>query len=907
MEKLESLWGEEIEEEIPVKKKEKTKKALDKIAKPKKPKEAKEVIEKVIKSTKITLEEKLALIRQEVLKVLAKQVDNVIVIRTKEEYFNYLEGAVKVGEIAVDTETNNSLDPITCKLMGLCLYYPGAKQAYVPVNHRDWQTKERLDWQLTEADIREGLEYLLEKSFSRGGWIPDYEGQSYVEWYQNHIEPLSTDSSIQWIYHNGKFDYQVLKKTCNIELPITWDTLLGAKLIDENEFSAGLKQQYVSKIDPEQEKYDIEHLFQGVEYADVDPYLFALYAATDSYMTYRLYKEYQYPIFSSKEYRDVYELLTQIEVPCITVTAEMELNGIEIDQEYSKRLQNKYHNRLANLDAKLQALLTRLDGTIEIWKHSNDATKKQMKKQSDKQRANAIKSANYDDSLWKFDCGTWYKLSKSKLEQLGLDNDEVKLNPESLSSPVKLAILLYSILKAPRVNEEKPDGTGEDELKGIMKKSDNADVKELCNLMLARRELDKLLNSFIDTLPNKVNVDNRIHCHFNQYGAATGRFSCSEPNLQQIPSHNKEIRMMFRAKEGYMLLGSDFSQQEPRLLSQFSQDTNMINAYKNGKDLYATIAMGVYHNKYEDNLEFNPDGTPSADGAKRRGSCKSLLLGIMYGRGVASIAEQIKGTVEEAQQIIDNFYNSFPQVKKWIQESEEFAKKTGYVSDLWGRRRRLPDILLPQYTIRYKDKNMANGDFNPFIGCVNRTTSDKLIKEYENKLSKIKGRKQYDAIKNEALGNGIEIINNGGFISQAQRQCVNARIQGSAATMTKKAMIKIYKDKELRDLGFRLAIGVHDELIGECPEQNIDRAAELLTYDMKSCAQDKVSVPFKCDADISYNWYWNSFKSIVLKEFLDYAAEHNNNYKEAYNYIVTEHTELTAENLLDVVEGYDVN
>ena len=902
MEKLESLWGDEIEEELPVKKKEKTKKALDKIAKPKKPKEAKESVEKVIKSKSINLEDKLNLIKSEVLRVLAKQVENVTVITSREKYFEYLQGAVNSGVIAVDTETNNSLDPITCKLMGLCLYYPGAKQAYIPVNHRNYKTGERLTNQLTEQDIKDGLEFVLEKSFSRGGWIPDYDGQSYIEWYQNHIEPLSTNSSIEWVFHNGKFDYQVIKKTCGIEVPITWDTLLGAKLIDENEFSAGLKQQYISKIDPEQEKYDIEHLFEGVEYADVDAAIFSLYAATDSYMTYRLYKEYQLPIFESKDYTDVYELFREIEVPCITVTAEMELNGIEIDQEYSKRLQNKYHARLEKLDAKLINLLNKLKETIDNWKNTNDALQSQMKKQSEKQRANALKSANYDDSLWKYQDGTWYKLSKSKLEQLGEN-----LTPKELGSPVKLAIVLYSILKAPRVNDEKPDGTGEDELKAIIRKSDNNDIKELCTLMLDRRELDKLLNSFIDTLPNKVNVDNRIHCHFNQYGAATGRFSCSEPNLQQIPSHNKEIRMMFRAKEGYMLLGSDFSQQEPRLLSQFSQDTNMINAYKNGKDLYATIAMGVYHNKYEDNLEFNPDGTPSADGAKRRSSCKSLLLGIMYGRGVASIAEQIKGTVEEAQQIIDNFYNSFPQVKKWIQESEEFAKKTGYVSDLWGRRRRLPDILLPQYTIRYKDKNMANGDFNPFIGCVNRTTSDKLIKEYENKLSKIKGRKQYDAIKNEALGNGIEIINNGGFISQAQRQCVNARIQGSAATMTKKAMIKIYKDKELRDLGFRLAIGVHDELIGECPEQNIDRAAELLTYDMKSCAQDKVSVPFKCDADISYNWYWNSFKSIVLKEFLDYAAEHSNNYKEAYNYIVEEHTELTAENLLDVVEGYDIS
>ena len=326
----------------------------------------------------------------------------------------------------------------------------------------------------------------------------------------------------------------------------------------------------------------------------------------------------------------------------------------------------------------------------------------------------------------------------------------------------------------------------------------------------------------------------------------------------------------------------------------------MINAYKNGKDLYATIATGVYHNKYEDNLECYPDGTLNPEGKKRRSNCKSLLLGIMYGRGTASIAEQIKGTVEEAQEIVDNFYKSFPEVKKWIQESEEFAKKTGYVSDLWGRRRRLPDILLPQYTIRYKDKNMANGDFNPFIGCQNRTTSDKLIKEYENKLSKIKGRKQYDSIKNEALGNGIEIINNGGFISQAQRQCVNARIQGSAATMTKLAMLKLYHDKELKDLGFSLLIGVHDELIGECPEDNVDKVAELLTKDMMTVLDGVFDVPFKCDADISYNWYFNNLCAEVKKQYNDLIKKGLSE-KDAFIKVSSEHSEFLLDNIIEVI------
>ena len=333
----------------------------------------------------------------------------------------------------------------------------------------------------------------------------------------------------------------------------------------------------------------------------------------------------------------------------------------------------------------------------------------------------------------------------------------------------------------------------------------------------------------------------------------------------------------------------------------------MINAYKQGKDLYATIAMGVYHNKYEENLEFNPITQQiSAEGAARRSSVKSLLLGIMYGRGVASIAEQIHGTVEEAQNIIDNFYKSFPQVKTWMDESEESCKKNGYVEDLWGRRRRLPDILLPKFTIRYKDKNVS-GDFNPFIGCSDRVTKDKTLEKYRLACEQAKSKKQLEDLKLKALNDGIEIINNGGFISTAQRQCVNARIQGSAASMTKKAMIKIFRDKELRDLGFKLEIGVHDELIGECPLENIDRVAELLTYDMRTCAEDTVTVPFKCDPDISFNWYFNSYCASVNKEYNSMLKGDKDkgieplNEKDAFDKLKELHSELTIENLYEVV------
>ena len=856
----ESLWGEEFE--LP-QEKEKTKKVINKI---KKPKEIKVTVEKQIKSKSLSLEERLKIITENVLKILGKQKENVIIIKTKEELHNYISKCIEIGRIDIDTETNNSLDPITCKLMGPCLYAPSLKQAYVPINHRNPETKVRLEWQLTEEDVKEELQRIIDaKTFT--------------------------------VTHNGKFDYEVIKMTAyGLEIPIDWDTIIMHHLIDDNSFTYNLKNLYIKLIDPEQEKYDIEHLFEGVEYSDVDPEIFALYAATDSMMTDKLY-EYQKSILSEDDYKRVLQLGKEIEIPCVPVVAEMELNGVYLDKPYAKRLQSKYHKKLESLDGQIKEMLLGLKPQIDAWRISPEASANQKKKQSQKQYDRAKQGSGFDPEQWSYVNGEWYKVSKSKLEQL----DE-NITPETLASPVQLGIILYDILKCPIVNKEKPYATGEDELKALVQYS------PLCKLMLQRRELAKLLNAFIDSLPEQVNVDGKIHGHFNQYGAATGRFSSSDPNLQQIPSHNKEIRMLFKASPGCILVGSDYSQQEPRILAAFSKDENMINAYKHGKDLYATIAMGVYHNNYQDNLEFNPDGTPNPDGSKRRGNCKSLLLGIMYGRGVNSIAEQIHGTIQEAQAIVDNFYKSYPKVKKWIDESEEFAKAHGYVEDFWGRRRRLPDILLPKFTVRYKPgvTDPSLGDFNPFIGCKNRQTTNSLISQYTTLVNQAKSRKQIDEIKAKADKDGIEIINNGGFISAAQRQCVNARIQGSAATMTKMAMVKLHNDERLKELGFKLLIGVHDELIGECPVENVDQVAKLLTDDMKSVGEEATGIPFKCDADISYNWYWSSYKSVVLKEFLDYAKDHNNDYKEAFDYITKNHEELTSENLLDVVEGYTV-
>lgn len=495
--------------------------------------------EKMLKSKKLSLQDRLTIINEKVIKILGKQRHNTVVIRSLNDFSDYIDKAIVAGRIAVDTETNNSLDPITCKLMGLCLYVPGEKQAYIPINHINNDTGELLPNQLTERDCKTQLQRILDaKTALKGGWVPDYEGQSYAEWYSVHVGASTAADDIKIIMHNGKFDYKVIKCTCDIPVVPDWDTMLAAKVLDENEFSAGLKQQYISKIDPSQEKYSIDHLFENVEYAQVDPEIFALYAATDSMMTDKLYL-WQKPHMEEAEAENpalnIYKLFKEVEMPCLQVVAEMELAGINFDVEYADRLRIKYEAQLADIDAKIDTELARIADKIEAWKKTPDALNPARVYVADKSKMAPEKIEkmypHLDTALNKR-----YKMGKAKIDQLE--------DPISLSSPTQLAILFYDILGLSNKADDR--STGEEALTELSKKS------PIANLLLERRGVVKLLDAFINSLPKKVNPKTgKIHCSFHQYGAATGRFSSSEPNLQQVPSHAKNIRMLFTADTTY--------------------------------------------------------------------------------------------------------------------------------------------------------------------------------------------------------------------------------------------------------------------------------------------------------------------------------------------------------------------
>lgn len=467
-----SLWGEEFTVKKP-----EVKKVLAKVNNPKDPK----VIKRMAKSSALSILDQLALIRTNVEKVLGRYADTTRLITSVGELHKYVDKAIFNGEIAIDTETNNSLDPISCKIMGPCIYTPGEKSVYIPVNHVDPITHEKLDNQLTESQIKDAFSRL---------------------------------NNTKIIMHNGKFDYQVIKCTCGLELSVYWDTMIGARILDENEKSAGLKQQYRDKIDSSVEKYSIDHLFENIEYAVVDPALFALYAATDAMMTYKLYK-WQMKQFDLPGNERIKWLFHNVEMPVMKVAAEMELTGVEIDSDYAKRLSNKYHQKVDLVDKKIADQLCSIRPTIEKWRETPEAKFKPTSKKPNKNGE--------------------YTLQKSKSEQLA--------DPPQLTSPTQLAILLYDVFNTPVVDKKSPRGTGED----ILTKIDNP----LCELIIEKRGLEKLIGTYIDKLPACINpVDNRLHAHFNQLGTDTGRFSSSDPNLQNIPSKEKAIRMMFKATSG---------------------------------------------------------------------------------------------------------------------------------------------------------------------------------------------------------------------------------------------------------------------------------------------------------------------------------------------------------------------
>lgn len=732
-------------------------------------------------------------------KHLGRFVNQIEVIKDDEQLREYFDKAIEFGEIAIDTETTG-LKIMEDLILGGCFYFPGTKGIYVPIRHR---------------------------SYISGNLL---QNQVSLDCFQECLDKLSK-SDTKIIMHNAKFDIRMINSNFGITLKCYWDTMIASKLLNNIE-PASLKYQYNKKILGIDKTYDYEKLFGEVEFAKVPVKIAAVYAAADAIETYELYQ------FQKKEFEKcpkVFNVFRKIEMPLLEVICHMEDTGIQIDFEYAKELSRKYHKLLDDAEAKVQEEISVYNDKIQQYIMLNG-------------------------------------------------NSKIKL-PVNTSSPVQLAILLYDIIKVKEVDKKDPRGTGE----AILEKLDLPLTKAIIKV----RKLNKLLGTYIDKLPEVAGKDGRIRASFNQMGTDTGRLSSSDPNLQNIPAKGDgiEVRKMFVASKGKILISSDFSQQEPRWTADMCGDENMIKNYEEDKDLYATIAAMTMKMPYEKCLEFFPagtkiyclnpnekeedkrkyefadDSTPAdkiivagkknftyKQGKLLRKKFKAILLGILYGKGVKAIAEDLAITQKEAQEMFDNFFLAFPKVKKFMEDSQGMAKKYGYVETAYGRRRQIPDMQLPEYefiNVGNKPMNFDPLDFDEeFSTEIDERTKNNFIKRLKECWSYLDREK----IKAEAKSMGIEIKENTKRIADSERQCVNSRIQGTAGDQAKLSMIGVYNNKELREMGFELLLPVHDELVGECPIEYADKCGEILSKIMREASSDTCSVPMKCDVKTFERW-----------------------------------------------------
>ena len=710
------------------------------------------------------------LIRERVTNNLGEYQNDYIILRDDQEVIDYFDKIIKSGICAIDTETTG-LNIFEDKIVGICLYVEGEKASYIPLNHISSIYGTRIENQASLDLVKEQMKRCI-------------------------------DNKIKFIYHNGKFDLNILQTFLGYPMNCPyWDTLVASYLITNDENQRSLKDQYSKYCSHLENKEKIEtlshfnDLFEGLRFDYVPIESGYIYAARDAFMTYKLY-EHQKEFFDKPENADVFKLFIETEVPLIEVTAAMTRTGVAIDMDLANKLKEEY--------------------TEKIEKLTNDV---------------------YEQ----------IDLYKDEIIKYRMIHYNTKLqDPINFNSNDQLAILLYDIIGAINTDKEKPRGVGEDALKKI-------DLP-LTNAILEYRSVNKLLSTYIEAIPKKIEpYDGRLHAQFNQNGADTGRFSSSDPNLQNIPT-SAGIRCMFKASEGMYMVGADFSQQEPRILAHLCGDENMINAYKTGKDLYSTMASLAFKVPYEDCREFREDGSVNKEGKKRRSHIKGIVLGLMYGRGDASVAENLGITIDEAKNLSNSLFEAFPKMKEYIEASKVKAKEIGYTTTLWGRRRYLKHIQKDKYEFKYGINRPTN--FDPLFDSNDDIDNEvpKNIKDYyteQMEKTNFVGRRK---IEQEALKEGIIITDNSGYLAESERQVVNGIVQGSAADMTKRAMVALYNNQELKDLGFRLLMSVHDENIGECPRENIKKVRELLNNIMIR-ANDRCSVPMKCDAEVSEFWY----------------------------------------------------
>lgn len=578
----------------------------------------------------------------------------------------FIQNLMKQNSVCFDTETTG-LDPLTAELVGIAFSWEAAKGFYIPF-----------------PENRE-------------------EAQTIIE----QLRPFFEAGDIEKIGQNLKYDIKVLKKY-NIEVKgKLFDTMLAHYLInpDMRHNMDVLAETYLNYTPVSITELIGKKGKNQLNMREVPLDEQTEYAAEDADITFQLAQHFRPELAEAK----TEDLFNNIEIPLLRVLADMELEGINLDEAFLKSLSVQLESDIKGLEVKIY---TAADEEFNI------ASPKQL-----------------GDILF----------------------DKMKL----IDKPKKTKTGQYS--------------TAEDVLSYLAKDH------EIIRDVLEYRGLTKLKSTYVDALPGQVEPSTeRVHTDYMQTVAATGRLSSNNPNLQNIPIRTvrgRDVRKAFIPRDqNYTLLSADYSQIELRIIAALSEESTMIEAFKNGEDIHASTASRVFN-------------VPLSEVTReQRSNAKTVNFGIIYGVSAFGLSNQTDLSRSEAKELIDTYYKTYPKLRNYMSEQIEFARENGYVQTVLGRRRYLKDI---------------NG-------------SNQVVR------------------------------------GAAERNAVNAPIQGSAADIIKIAMINIHKKLNEGAFKSKMLLQVHDELVFDVYKPELEKIKPLIKTEMENAY--KLSVPLDVEMGVGNNW-----------------------------------------------------
>ena len=591
---------------------------------------------------------------------------NYILIDDKEELKKIIRKAGEQKEFCFDTETTD-IDPLNSEIVALALSWEKARGYLIYFPESEKETEEMIAI----------------------------------------IKPLLENRDILKIGQNMKFDIQVLANYgINVSGPL-FDTMIAHYLLEPD---MRHNMNLLSEIYLSYTPVHIESLIgekgknqKNMRSVPVDQ--MTEYAVEDADITFQLKHLFEPKI---KE-ENLSELASQIEMPLISVLAEMERNGVILNGEELNTFAKTLRDDIINLENEI------------------------------------------------------YELAGTEF---------------NISSPKQLGDILFIRLKLDdnaKVTKTKQFVTSEEVLQRLTHKH------PVIEKVLEYRGLKKLLSTYVEALPRLVNEKTgRIHTSFNQAVAATGRLSSNNPNLQNIPireERGREIRKAFVPEDGYIFFSADYSQIELRLMAHLSRDKNMIADFHSGNDIHAATASKIFGVDIKDVTR------------EMRARAKTANFGIIYGISAFGLSERLTIGRKEAKELIDGYFDSYPGVRKYMDESISKAREKGYVTTMFGRRRYVRDIHSRNQVVR---------------------------------------------------GN-------------AERNAINAPLQGTAADIIKIAMVRIHEKFKARKYKSKMILQVHDELIFEVYESEQEDVRELVLHEMSNAAS--LEVTLKVDWGTGKNWH----------------------------------------------------